>query len=133
MTHIEERAAALTVAANARDAADCRELLAMLGLLPEVQATTDRRVFDGDVGHGRYRLYLAGCRCDACRAKNAETVRKSRARAKSDPSRADRAGHGKANTYKNHGCRCEPCRAALAKWTNDYNARRRKAALREAS
>lgn len=124
-----EKAAALTVADKAQSVADCRELLDMLGLLPEDRSVPDTSVVGVDLGlgHGRFRMYLAGCRCNPCRAKNAEMKRKARAKAQGDPSRADRAGHGKANTYKNHGCRCAACCEAHSLWMRNYQARRREA------
>jgi hypothetical protein len=109
----------LWVAGRARDAAECRQILIMLGILPDPLSLGM---------HGRFRQYLAGCRCEACRAANAEMVRKARQRRAADPSRADMAGHGKAGTYKNHGCRCQPCRDAHNSWQNELNARKRAAA-----
>lgn len=120
----------LVVADHAQSVEDCRLLLNMLGLLPEdvtpAAARPDRAVVSNT--HGSMRRYVAGCRCDACRAKNAGEKRKTRKRAKADPARADRAGHGKANTYKNHGCRCESCCAAHAAWMADYHKARKQAA-----
>ncbi|MGW4796138.1 hypothetical protein ACWEPC_27330 [Nonomuraea sp. NPDC004297] len=74
------------------------------------------------------RAYLAGCRCGLCRAKNAAERRKQRARSKADPYRADKAGHGKANTYKNHDCRCDACKTAHTCWTAEHKARKQAAA-----
>jgi hypothetical protein len=122
------RDVALVVAGRARDAQDLRLMLDMIGLLPKRATPSNRRVLGDDVGHGRYRMYAAGCRCDACRAKNTEMKRKARASAKKDPSRADRAGHGKANTYKNHGCRCDACREAHARWQAEHIKRKQAAA-----
>lgn len=65
-----------------------------------------------DRTHGKSSTYNVGCRCGRCRAANTAMCRKRNARSAADPSRADRAGHGKASTYSNHGCRCELCKAA---------------------
>jgi len=73
--------------------------------------------------HGAVRSYQNGCRCEACKAANATSQRNRRARAATDPNRADKAGHGKASTYRNHGCRCEACTAASTSYQNDYYER----------
>lgn len=64
----ERRRAALTTANHARGKADCRELLAMLGLLPEPRTRA----------HGMTG-YRSGCRCKQCRHANAERNRRHRA------------------------------------------------------
>lgn len=66
----------------------------------------------GGGAHGKRATYLAGCRCRSCRAANTAMCRQRVVRSVADPSRADRAGHGKASTYSNHGCRCGACKAA---------------------
>ncbi|WP_033307386.1 hypothetical protein RFN58_07125 [Streptomyces iakyrus] len=63
----EQRRASLYVAAMAGDAADCRQLLDVLGLLPKHLT----------VQHGM-RGYRAGCRCKACRKANTERNRRQR-------------------------------------------------------
>lgn len=130
-----ERAAALHAADHARDAAELRMLLDMLGLLPEsiTPGTAPSVTVLADVKHGTFLAYRKGCRCDDCRAANAEHSRRRRANAKADPSRADRAGHGNANTYRNHGCRCGPCCAAYIDYWREHNDRCQQVALREAS
>jgi len=117
------RRAALSVADRSSDAADCKQLLDMLGLLNALKAEPrpKRRGRPSiDHGHGHSATYGKGCRCDECRAAHTARCRKRRADSAKDPSRADRAGHGKASTYKNHGCRCIACReansASLAEW-----------------
>lgn len=74
--------------------------------------------------HGAVRSYQNGCRCTDCKAANATSQRNRRQRAATDPTRADKAGHGKASTYRNHGCRCEACTAASTSYQNDYYERR---------
>lgn len=118
------RKAALTVADHARDADECRELLDMLGLTP---APEPKRLGRPTVnrGHGDYRTYRKGCRCDACREDhNRQSSEDRRERAK-DPSAADRAGHGNPSTYKNYACRCEPCTTAHTAYLAAGRARRR--------
>jgi hypothetical protein len=121
----------LTVAAHAKDADDCRELLAMLGItLPAPKRKPGRPPVDH--GHGDHRTYHKGCRCDDCREAFRLYAAELRAKWKSDPAYADRAGHGKATTYRNHGCRCTECTAAHTADCNAYKARRRqRAALAE--
>lgn len=72
--------------------------------------------------HGLYR-YRLGCRCDECRAALTQMHRRWKERKKTDPTAADRAGHGKASTYSNYGCRCESCTRA-----NTERCRSRRAA-----
>lgn len=133
-----ERSASLTVADRARDAGELRMLLDMLGLLhgqatpysllelplpsPAPSPKRTRRQNTAPAvkrapvargGHGTFSEYTKGCRCDECRAANTGNRGRQRAKAKADPALADRAGHGKANTYRNYGCRCDLCRAAI--------------------
>lgn len=123
------RRAMLAVADHARDADDCRELLDMLGLAPKAPKRKPGRP-PVDHGHGDYRTYAKGCRCDKCRDAQRERCAEARARRAADPTSADRAGHGKASTYKNHGCRCTACSKAN---TADVLAfKRRKRALAKA-
>ncbi|WP_328436988.1 hypothetical protein OHA71_06705 [Streptomyces sp. NBC_00444] len=121
----------LTVAAHAEDADDCRQLLAMLGIdLPTPKRRTGRPPVDH--GHGDHRSYQKGCRCDDCREAFRLYAAKLRAKWRLDPSSADRAGHGKSTTYRNHACRCDACREANRIAINEYRARRRqRAALAE--
>lgn len=126
----ETRQAALAVAAHSVDAADCRELLAMLGLLDSATAPKQRRRKrrgrpTKDYGHGHHLTYAKGCRCAKCRAANAARSRARLASATADPARADRAGHGRPYTYKNHGCRCPACTAANSAKCRAYRERRR--------
>lgn len=72
--------------------------------------------------HGHVNAYKNGCRCPACRKANSTYQAAGNARRASDPSLADRAGHGKPSTYVNYACRCTPCRAAIA---NAQRARRK--------
>jgi hypothetical protein len=117
------------VAGHARDADDLRLILDILGLRPaHVPAPPVVKPLPEIRVHGRMRAYMAGCRCAECRAKNAAERRKHRARSKADPFRADRAGHGKANTYKNHDCRCDACREAHARWQAEHLKRKQAAA-----
>lgn len=119
----EQLRAAKALAGSARDATECRDLLMMLGLLekPKRKRGRPRKEFD----HGEFGRYSQGCRCDECRAANSERCGARRQQAKTDPSRADRAGHGKASTYKNHSCRCKECCAAHSQQMKEYKAARR--------
>ncbi|MEV8396334.1 hypothetical protein [Streptomyces niveus] len=81
-----------------------------------------------DHGHGDYRTYLKGCRCDDCREAQRLRGIAQRARWSQDPSAADRAGHGKPSTYKNYKCRCQPCSKANSADVAAFRARRRAAA-----
>lgn len=60
-----------------------------------------------------------------CRACHREAARAQRQRKTFDPVVAERAGHGKASTYRYHGCRCRECRAANSADVAAYRARRR--------
>lgn len=122
------------VAGYAHDADDLRLLLDALGLTPGQQkqepyitSTAGLASTSTGANHGTYRGYLTGCRCPECRMANTANKRKSRDTAKQDPARANRAGHGKANTYKNYGCRCAPCKAANREWYRQYRSRKREA------
>lgn len=130
MTDQTDRRAALTVADRAHDAEDLKLLLDVLGLVDAL--TTRRELPREESRHGTQRTYTKGCRCDDCRAANSERCRTRRYRSKNDPTRADRAGHGKQNTYKNHACRCQACcaahSAAMAPYLRQYRAAKAKAA-----
>lgn len=120
----DTRRAMLTIAAHAKDADDCRQLLAMLGITrPKPKRKPGRPSVDH--GHGDHRTYAKGCRCDACRDANRLHCAGLRAKWKTDPANADRAGHGKPSTYKNHGCRCDKCTAANTADVLAYKRRRR--------
>lgn len=112
------------VAAHALNADDCHQLLDMLRITPSRPKRKPGRPAV-DHGHGHPSTYKKGCRCDACRDANRRHHAALRARWKTDPSSADRAGHGKASTYKNHGCRCAPCTTANTADVIAYKARRR--------
>lgn len=125
------RKAVLAVAAHARDADDCRLLLDMLGITPSRPKRKPGRP-SVDHGHGDRRTYQKGCRCSDCREAFRLYAVELRAKWKDDPSSANRAGHGKSTTYRNHGCRCDACREANRIAVNEYRARRRsRAALAE--
>lgn len=127
----EIRKATLTVASYASDAAECRDLLDMLGITPQRPKRRPGRP-SVDHGHGDHRTYQKGCRCDDCREALRKYHEGLRAKWRSDPSSADRAGHGKSTTYRNHACRCDACREANRIATNEFRARRReRAALAE--
>ena len=67
---------------------------------------------DGDSRHGLYSSYQNhGCRCDLCRAANAEHKLRRRIERSLPP---DDPRHGKETTYLNYACRCDPCTAAKA-------------------
>lgn len=124
----QNRKAALTVAARATNADDCRTLLDMLGLLDQPQAKRKPGRPPVDHGHGHPDTYQKGCRCGACRDANRVRCAQQRAARAKNPAAADRAGHGKASTYKNYGCRCTPCSKANTAVVTAYKARRRAAA-----
>lgn len=117
----------LAVASRATSAADCRQLLDMLGLLPTITEAESALPQD-DQEHGRMSTYRHGCRCQKCRSANALRHKQWRRRAAHNPQGADRAGHGNASTYNNHGCRCEPCTEAHMARINAYRASRKAAA-----
>ncbi|NUR65980.1 MAG: hypothetical protein HOQ47_09475 [Streptomyces sp.] len=117
----------LVVAAHANDADDCRLLLDMLGMTPPRQKRKPGRP-SVDHGHGDRRTYQKGCRCAACREAFRLYAASLRAKWKSDPTSADRAGHGKPSTYKNHGCRCELCSKANSADVAAFRRRKRRAA-----
>jgi len=121
------RKAMLTVAAHAKNADDCRQLLAMLGI-DSAAAKPKRGRPRGEYGHGHPSKYAQGCRCTECRAANAERQRVQQRRRVGDPEAADRAGHGNASTYQNYGCRCRPCTEANTAKSLAYKARRRERA-----
>lgn len=101
------------------------EVMVSLGLEP----STPKRM---PPEHGDYRRYTKGCRCNECREAMRLYHIAWRAKQRSNPSGADRAGHGKPSTYRHYGCRCEACRAANTADVNAYRARRRgRAALPE--
>jgi hypothetical protein len=65
----EKEAAARYVASVAEDAADCRQLLDLLGLLPKHLTVTE---------HGM-RGYRQGCTCGTCRKANAKRNERQKA------------------------------------------------------
>lgn len=123
----DTRKALLVVAAHAKNADDCRELLDMLGITPPKPKRRHGRP-RVDHGHGDHRTYQNGCRCDDCRDAMRLRAAEQRAKRKANPSGADRAGHGKAATYRNHGCRCAECTTAHTADCTAYKARRRERA-----
>lgn len=70
--------------------------------------------------HGTPSMYNSGCRCDDCRAANAERIRGLRAR------RRERLKTGEAeiehglSAYNNWGCRCEVCTLANSQACREY-------------
>lgn len=125
--------AARTVAGRSRDADDCRQLLAMLGILAELKPSTPKRRGRPPVdhGHGDHRTYTKGCRCADCREAHRVHMVARRAALATDPAAADRAGHGNKSTYRNYHCRCQPCTTANTADVTAYRARRRERALAE--
>lgn len=123
ITEASARKAALAVAERATSADDCRELLSMLGLASPTTRRRGRPTVDH--GHGDYRTYIKGCRCDDCREGHRIHTAEIRKQRFQDPKAADRAGHGKASTYKNYGCRCEACSKANTADVNVFRAKRR--------
>ncbi|MFI6491276.1 hypothetical protein [Streptomyces sp. NPDC050564] len=109
-------------------AAYMREYAARAVGTPRKQRERGKSLADHE--HGHPRTYAKGCRCDACRAANAQRCASQRAARAQDSTSADRAGHGKASTYKNHGCRCTACSKANTAAVTDF--KRRKRALVEA-
>ncbi len=127
MSAPDTRRAMLAVADHAHDAAECRELLAMLGIaLPAPKRKPGRPPMTH--GHGTPYRYLKGCRCDDCRNANRIYQAELRAKWQQDPASADRAGHGKAATYRNHGCRCVSCTVANSADCAERRGRRRERA-----
>lgn len=127
----DERQAALAIASRAAGGDDCRLLLAMLGITGSQRKRGQGRP-PVDHGHGHYITYAKGCRCDACRNAHRIDAAERRVRWSSNSVGADRAGHGKASTYRNYGCRCTACSAANSRANKEYRGRRRqRAALAE--
>lgn len=94
------------------------EVMVSLGLEP---STPKRQPAE----HGDYRRYTKGCRCGECRDAHRRAAKALRDKRRQDSSSADRAGHGKATTYRNHGCRCAECREANRLYLQRYRERRR--------
>ena len=60
--------------------------------------------------HGVTRYDNYGCRCEVCRAANADRHRELRSRrAASRPEDNVGLAHGSRSTYVSYGCRCERC------------------------
>lgn len=69
-----------------------------------------------EVKHGTRNAYLKrACRCDECRAANAEYNRQWRDRRAGGVAPEANASlpHGRLATYNNCNCRCEPCSQAM--------------------
>lgn len=66
---------------------------------------------DGDPRHGKNGYSNLGCRCEICRAANAESQAAARVRRAAQPL-PDGAEHGSDNAYTNYACRCRPCTTA---------------------
>lgn len=120
----EQQRAALYVASQARDTADARELLDMLGLLTQPARRKQGRP-EKTYEHGDEGMYRKGCRCSGCRAANTRRMQRQKEQRKANPELADRAGHGRPSTYKNYGCRCEPCTTANSAQCTAYKRARR--------
>ena len=125
MSTADTRRAMLTVASHSRNSAEFRELLDMLGIAPPTPKRKPGRP-SVDYGHGDRRTYQKGCHCDDCRDALRRYHAELRAKWKADPSSADRAGHGKSTTYRNHGCRCADCTTANSTDCAARRARRRR-------
>lgn len=119
----ETREAALSVADRSADADDCRQLLLMLGLIEPQPKRRGRK--PGEYGHGHPTKYKQGCRCEECTDATTASARDWRARVRQDPTAADRAGHGRASTYKNYGCRCRRCVTANSEQCAIWRAARK--------
>jgi hypothetical protein len=100
LTQQERDAATQLIHRQAANTEDAQLLLDALGLA------------DLEPEHGTHARYQSGCRCEDCREANRVRCLEYRRRAAANPAVADRAGHGRASTYKNLGCRCTPCREA---------------------
>lgn len=70
--------------------------------------------------HGSERRYRQGCRCEDCRAANAEVGRRY-----TGCKKRVSATHGSMAMYY-RGCRCGPCRSANAAQWQDRKARKAK-------
>ncbi|NEE06904.1 hypothetical protein G3M58_10650 [Streptomyces sp. SID7499] len=103
------------------------EVMVSLGLEPSTPRAERGRV---EHEHGDHRRYVQGCRCGECREAFRIYHVAWRAKQRSKPSGADRAGHGKPSTYRNYGCRCDECRAANSADVAAYRARRRERAAK---
>ena len=65
------------------------------------------------------------CRCDVCRAANAEYQRAIAAKRKEALATNPNIVHGKRTVYSNYGCRCEPCSVAWKIAGAAYKKRRK--------
>ena len=111
MSPEQRRQAALYTVLHGQTVEERRELLEMLGLIPDKPRPKRKPGRPaGTYEHGHPAKYKQGCHCDECKAGVTAQFREWRAQARQDPTAADRAGHGKYTTYRNHGCRCAPCR-----------------------
>jgi hypothetical protein len=80
-----------------------------------------------DPRHGtRHGYVYFKCRCDLCRAAQAEYQRKNRADLRERLAEVfDSLPHGVHSTYNNWGCRCEACTAVNSEvCARNYRRRR---------
>lgn len=75
--------------------------------------------------HGTTWTYRNGCHCTDCRAANAASARRRRARARGDLEPVTPRPYvcGERRTYTTRACRCTACRAAEALYRNQYRRR----------
>lgn len=76
--------------------------------------------------HGRKTTYNQGCRCDECRAANAEYTQKFIANHRGQLPDGDQR-HGTTGGYSNYSCRCGPCTAANSAASAKHKAKVRAA------
>jgi hypothetical protein len=62
--------------------------------------------------HGERRTYVAGCRCDECRAANRQCTYLTMANMWERGLQPDDPRHGTVGAYKNWRCRCSDCLVA---------------------
>lgn len=72
--------------------------------------------------HGTRSMYLAGCRCEPCKAAQAAYMREKREQRGANLA-ADDPRHGKKGTYDYYGCRCQACTKANTEAVKERKAK----------
>lgn len=78
--------------------------------------------------HGTLARYKSGCKCEECRAANAEYVFRTRRGLPGKPrsNQYDESEHGNRSKY-GEGCRCVLCKIAHSQYQAGYAAGQRRA------
>lgn len=78
--------------------------------------------------HGTRTTYQSGCRCEDCKAANADFQKQYRSGQRSGRSYAREPApikHGTRNAYVHRGCRCDDCSEANRAYQRGYMRLRR--------